>query len=172
MRAIQKSGFTLIELLVTIAIVAVLSAIAIPVTLSFVEKSRQATCIGNLRQIGIGLQMYLGDNSNHLPELALGRTSKSSDEPVLETVLSGYVESEEVFHCPSDKKEFRKTGSSYNWNITQNGRRIDELSFLGNDNRPERIPLVSDKEAWHDEKTNFLYADFSSSGKVRFVSGE
>lgn len=172
MKPIRKCGFTLTELLVTIVIIAVLSAIAVPVALSLVEKSRQATCIGNLRQIGVGLQMYLGDNNDHLPELAMGRTSKSSDEPVLETVLLGYVESEEVFHCPSDKTEFRKSGSSYNWNITQNGRDIAELSFFGNDNRPELIPLVSDKEAWHREKTNFLYADSSASNKVRFVSGD
>ena len=167
-----KNGYTLTELMVTIAIIVVLSSIAVPVSLSMVEKSRQATCVGNLRQIGAGLQLYLGDNSDYLPELALGRTSKTSDEPVLETVLLGYVESEEVFHCPSDKTEFEKTGGSYNWNVTQNGRRIDQLSFLGNEQRPERIPLVSDKEAWHNEKTNFLYADFSMSEKVRFVSSE
>ena len=172
MREMHKNGFTLVEILVTMVIIVVLSAIAVPVSLSMVEKSRQATCVGNLRQIGAGLQMYLGDHRDILPELALGRASKNSDEPVIETVLLEYVESEDVFHCPSDKKEFRKTGCSYNWNITQNGRRIDQLSFLGNDERPERIPLVSDKEGWHDEKTNFLYADFSMSEKVRFVSSE
>jgi hypothetical protein len=116
--------------------------------------------------------MYLGDHRDVLPVLALGRASKNSDEPVLETVLFGYVESEDAFHCPCDKTEFKKTGCSYHWNITQNGRRIDQLSFLGNDERPERIPLVSDKEGWHDEKTNFLYADFSMSDKVRFVTTE
>lgn len=172
MKGIFQKGFTLTELLVTIVIIAILSAIAVPVSLTFVEKSRKAKCLGNLRQIGAGLQMYLGDNNDYLPVLALGRTSKNSDEPVLETVLLGYVESEDVFHCPSDKTEFRKSGSSYNWNITQNGRRIDQLSFFGNEDRPERIPLVSDKEAWHKEKTNFLYADSSISDKVRFVSGE
>lgn len=172
MRQTHKCGFTLTELLITIAIIVVLSAVAVPVSVSMVEKSRQATCVNNLRQIGAGLQMYLGDHRDVLPELALGRASKSSDEPVLETVLLGYVDSEEVFHCPSDKSEFKKTGCSYNWNITQNGRRIDKLSFLGNEERPERIPLVSDKEGWHDGKTNFLYADFSMSEKVRFVSSE
>lgn len=172
MTATRKQGFTLTEVLVTIVIIAVLSAIAVPVTLSMVEKSRQATCIGNLRQIGAGLQMYLGDNNDDLPVLALGRSGKDSTEPVLETVLLPYVESEEVFRCPSDKQEFRKTGSSYNWNITQNGRNISELSFFGNDERPERIPLVSDKEAWHDGNTNFLYADSSASNKVRFISND
>jgi prepilin-type N-terminal cleavage/methylation domain-containing protein len=172
MRKMHKHGFTLTEILITIAIIVAISAIAVPVSLSMVEKSRQATCIANLRQIGAGLQMYLGDHRDVLPVLALGRASKNSDEPVLETVLFGYVESEDAFHCPCDKTEFKKTGCSYNWNITQNGRRIDQLSFLGNDERPERIPLVSDKEGWHDEKTNFLYADFSMSDKVRFVTTE
>jgi prepilin-type N-terminal cleavage/methylation domain-containing protein/prepilin-type processing-associated H-X9-DG protein len=172
MREKHKNGFTLVELLITIVIIVILSAIAVPVSLSIVEKSRQATCVSNLRQIGVGLQMYLGDHRDILPELALGRESKTSDVPVLETVLLGYVESEEVFHCPSDKKEFKKTGCSYLWNITQNGRSIDQLSFFGNDERPERIPLVSDKEGWHDGKTNFLYADFSMSDKVRFVTTE
>jgi len=172
MRTMCKNGFTLTELLVTIAIIAVLSGIAVPVSLSMVAKSRESKCLGNLRQIGIGLQMYIGDNNDYLPVLALGRSSKSSPEPVLETELSGYVENEDVFHCPADKTEFRKSGCSYNWNITQNGRLITELSFLGVDGRPEMVPLVSDKEAWHSEKTNFLYADSSSSNKVRFVSGE
>jgi prepilin-type N-terminal cleavage/methylation domain-containing protein/prepilin-type processing-associated H-X9-DG protein len=165
-----KNGYTLIELLITITIIVGLSAIAFPLGFSIRDKSRQANCLSNLRQIGVGLQMYLGDHNDYLPELALGRSDKTSEEPVLETVLLGYVENEEVFHCPSDGVEFKKTGSSYNWNITQNGRKITDLSFFGNDNRPEAIPLVSDKEAWHDGKTNFLYADSSSSDKIRFVT--
>lgn len=172
MKAKRQSGFTLTELLITIAVIVVLSGIAVPVSISMIEKSRQSKCLGNLRQIGVGLQMYLDDNNDHLPVLAIGRDSKNSPEPVLETVLLGYVESEEVFECPSDKTEFRKSGSSYNWNITQNGRHISELSFFGIDDRPEIIPLVSDKEAWHSEKTNFLYADSSASDKVRFISSE
>ncbi|MFN9027765.1 MAG: type IV pilin protein, partial [Akkermansiaceae bacterium] len=67
MRQMHKYGFTLVELLITIAIIVVLSAIAVPVSLSMVEKSRQATCIANLRQIGAGLQMYLGDHRDVLP---------------------------------------------------------------------------------------------------------
>ncbi len=163
-------GFTLTELLVTILIIAVLSGIAVPVSLSMIEKSRETKCLGNLREIGIGLQVYIGDNNDYLPVLAMGRKTKDSTEPVLETELKGYVENEEVFHCPSDKTEFRKSGSSYHWNLTQNGRLITELSFIGVEGRPEMVPLVSDKESWHSGKTNFLYADSSSSNKVRFVT--
>ena len=161
-------GFTLLELIIAIAIIAVLGAIAVPVTLSMLANSREAACLGNLRSIGIGLQGYLQDHNDRLPVLELGRSDKSEDIPVLETVLLEYTGSPEVFHCPEDREQFRKTGSSYNWNVTQNGRHMSKVDFFGIENRPESVPLVSDKEAWHPGGTNFLYADFSGSSDVRF----
>ncbi len=164
-------GFTLTELLVVIAIIATLAVVGVPVSMSMVAKGREAACLGNLRQIGAGLQSYLTDHNQFLPVLALGRESKSSEEPVLETVLLPYVGSPDVFRCPADKEQFEKTGSSYHWNITQNGLHITKLSFFGIEDRPDKIPLVSDKESWHPGGTNFLYADSSSSNKARFGTG-
>ncbi|MFD2255073.1 prepilin-type N-terminal cleavage/methylation domain-containing protein [Luteolibacter algae] len=166
-----KDGFTLVELLVVIAIIAALAGIAVPVSSSMIAKGREAACLGNLRSIGVGLQSYLSDHNQKLPEMALGRESKSSGEPVLETVLLEYLESPEVFHCPADKEQFEKTGSSYNWNHTQNGLHISQVAFFGIEaGRSEAVPLVSDKESWHPEGTNFLYADSTSSNKVRFAT--
>ena len=54
-------GFTLIELLVVIAIIATLAAILFPVFAQAREKARQASCMSNLRQIGIAAMMYSGD---------------------------------------------------------------------------------------------------------------
>ena len=101
MRTVSTRGFTLTELLVVIAIIGGLAGIAVPVSMSMVAKSREAACLGNLRGIGAGLQAYLSDHNNRLPVLALGRESKSSPEPVLETVLLPYVGSADVFRCPS-----------------------------------------------------------------------
>jgi prepilin-type N-terminal cleavage/methylation domain-containing protein/prepilin-type processing-associated H-X9-DG protein len=164
-------AFTLVEVLIVIAIIAVLGGIAYPVSMSMIGKSREAACLGNLRNIGVGLQGYLQDNNQRLPTLALGRESKSSPEPVLETVLLPYVGNADAFHCAADKEQFGKTGGSYNWNITQNGLHISQVAFLGIQDRPEAVPLVSDKESWHPGGTNFLYADSSSSNKARFVAG-
>ena len=170
-RSCDKPGFTLTELLIVVAIVAVLAGIAYPVGRSMLAKSREASCLGNLRSIGVGLQLYLQDHNQKLPVLALGRESRSSGEPVLETVLLPYVETEDAFQCPADSEEFGKTGSSYGWNTTQNGLHVSKISFFGDDTRPEAVPLVFDKEDWHPGGTNFLYADSSSSNKVRFATG-
>ena len=169
---LRRSGFTLIELLIVVAITATLVGIGIPVSRSMIAKGREAACLGNLRNIGVGLQGYLQDHNQRLPELALGRESKDQDIPVLETILPPYLQgSEDCFHCPADKEQFAKTGCSYNWNHTQNGLHISQVAFFGIKDRPEAVPLVSDKESWHSEGTNFLYADSSSSNKVRFVTG-
>jgi prepilin-type N-terminal cleavage/methylation domain-containing protein len=58
----SKKGFTLIELLVVIAIIAILAAILFPVFAQAREKARQITCISNMKQITLGMLMYIQDN--------------------------------------------------------------------------------------------------------------
>jgi len=164
-------GFTLIELLVVLAIIGTLLAIGLPLTRSFVGKSREAACLTNLRSLGVGLQTYLQEHHDKMPELAAGRSSKTEEVPVLENLLLPYLESPDAFQCPADKKEFERSGSSYLWNTTQNGRHISQLALFGVKGRPDKIPLIYEKEAWHPNGMNFLYADMSSSNKLRLAAG-
>jgi prepilin-type N-terminal cleavage/methylation domain-containing protein/prepilin-type processing-associated H-X9-DG protein len=165
----RHRGFTLTEILVVLAIIGILAGIGYPVSRSFIAKSREATCLGNLRSLGVALQSHLQEHNDIMPKLQIGRASKADDIPVLDTALLPYLDSPEVFHCPADPVDFEKTGSSYNWNHLQSGLHVSNLYFFGV--REDTIPLISDKTARHPSGTNFLFADLSSSNKPRFVTG-
>jgi len=66
-RPIQQCGFTLIELLVVVTIITILAAMLLPALAKARERSKQAVCISNLRQIVQACQMYAGDNNDFLP---------------------------------------------------------------------------------------------------------
>jgi prepilin-type N-terminal cleavage/methylation domain-containing protein/prepilin-type processing-associated H-X9-DG protein len=54
----QRRAFTLIELLVVIAIIAVLIALLLPAVQAAREAARRATCVNNLKQIGLAMHNY------------------------------------------------------------------------------------------------------------------
>jgi len=76
-----SKGFTLIELLVVIAIIAILAAILFPVFAQAREKARQSTCLSNMKQLGLAIQMYADDYEEVLPQAYIERAVAGASEP-------------------------------------------------------------------------------------------
>src|ERR1043166_2530858 len=105
-------GFTLIELLLVVSIIAILSALLMPALQKARAQAKRSACMGNLRQLGLGILMYAGDNNGRMPPANYSWSSQSaafsgnqSGSSLTNACLAslyhqGYVSSKWVFYDP------------------------------------------------------------------------
>ena len=148
-----RRGFTLIELLVVIAIIAILAAILFPVFARAREKARQTGCLSNLKQIGLGIKMYVQDHDGYPMHSSLSSQAPRTRWP---DYIYPYTRNTQLFLCPSaDGGVFGKVfahdpsqffgGYGYNYQYLGNSR--DGVAFGATDSEitaPSRTIMVAD----------------------------
>jgi len=107
----KRSGFTLIELLTVIAIIAVLTAILLPVMATAREQARKGQCQTNLKSLIQGLQMYKDDWRvypdalfGYTPVLAAAQCPQDTNptgELLQSRLYPDYVKDLKPFNCPN-----------------------------------------------------------------------
>lgn len=154
----ERRAFTLIDVLVSISVIAVLIAILLPSISMVRESARKVICSSDMRQIGLGMNMYAEDNNDLLPpsvflqangarraesiaphrmDTARTRTDEFAPRDWMQwdglgvLFYKSYVNAPSVYYCPSHKGSHQVDVYASAWNEENDDEIITNYQYRG-----------------------------------------
>jgi prepilin-type N-terminal cleavage/methylation domain-containing protein len=159
-------AFTLLELLVVIAVIGIIAALLLPGLSHVQAKARRATCLGNLKQINLGLRMYADDNGDTLPNTNAVMVAYKRLMKTYVGLEAPSSPNDHLFTCPADRfvvdtlQNVRLAGSIHEdaaWDFSSYG-------FNGLNRMSESLPGVAGRKlsSIHEPAQTVLLAEVSA----------
>jgi prepilin-type N-terminal cleavage/methylation domain-containing protein len=126
-------AFTLLELLVTIAVIAILAALLLPVLSHTKQRAQGAYCLNNGKQLMVAMHLYINDNNDYYPpnpddgnedpgynwccgSAGIGQPDEFNPDIIADptrSLLITYVAGRvTLFHCPGDLRQGKYQGTN------------------------------------------------------------
>ncbi len=183
----MRKGFTLIELLVVIAIIAILAAILFPVFARAREKARQTSCLSNMKQITLGINMYIQDYDNTMPSQFGAVVTGNAPHSFGYNLFMPYIKNAQIWLCPSDsthncaQESTADYTSSWDQSYNFNTNVCDYNMTLSDIDKPSETPLILEgkdrNQTWGQPRwSSYLaaYGDFdrhNDGANLSYVDG-
>jgi hypothetical protein len=170
----MATAFTRLDLLALLAGAALLGVLAVPLVAGSKPRGERIACMNNLRQVGQGFSLWVGEHGNVLPWQLAYTSGGTRVHPLVDNAwlhfswVSNELKTASILTCPSDTP--RRVATDFSTNpdgLLYGGNRNACLSyFIGLDATPD-FP-----QHWLSGDRNLLVSSYGScSTGVRLAAG-
>lgn len=115
-----RFGLTLLEVISVMLIVAILTAVLAPAVMSARERARAQSCLNNLREIGIALNVFQSSKQSY----PYGRLATKALNHSWATCVLPYLEQQQLYDSFEFSKKWNDAGLSRNYELAKTDVRL------------------------------------------------